>query len=194
MMTDTTRTWYLVAGPRSSGKTTFINWCKKEPNLPDGLHELSQIVNQEPMYFMDLDQVSGTEETVLVHLDMVTPFAEARFGAGDDMSEQISASRVWDYGQSCFLKGGTRTHILLLNVPRKVALRRYLDRKIRNNEMEVRTTLMQLYSDAYGDGPYKQLYIAWDGVWDDLPCPTLWDVSEMGSKYQITLRNRTERM
>ncbi len=181
---------YIVAGPRSCGKSTFIERCKAQESglvLPD---EVAGLVDARgPVYFMDLaEQGPADAQALLVHVDLVTPFADLLIASERELAREIQPSAFAEFPGASLFCECAELEILTLRVPRIVTLQRWLRRSAEHGRGTVRTVMAQLYSDAVGESGYSALYDAWDQYTAGLPNATSWNVSESsdGRSYSIS--------
>src|SRR5690606_17078045 len=180
---------YIVAGPRSCGKSTFIKRCRAEqaaPHLPEEVSGLAKAAG--PLYFMDLaNRYPDDSEELLVHVDLLTPFADLSISSEQDLATKIQARVFAEYPGVEWFRNCTQLKVLTLRVPRITALRRWLWRNAEQDRKSVPTVMAGLYSDAFEDEGYMTLYSAWDRYLAELPNVTSWDVSESpdGHSYSV---------
>ena len=97
---------YIVAGPRSSGKSTFIDWCKtasQSHEIPSQFTSLSNF--DEPVYFVELGKFAETfHQKLLVHVDIFTPFTDMLMLTEAALIEALSAGKFLDYPSTPYLK------------------------------------------------------------------------------------------
>lgn len=186
---DNGRVIYIVAGPRSCGKSTFIERCRTQhtaPRLPEEVSGLVQAVG--PVYFADLVNLNPAEsEELLVHVDLLTPFADLSISSEQDLADKIQATVFAEYPGVEWFKGCTELKVLTLRVARTTTLRRWLRRSADQDRKSVPTVMTGLYSDAFGDKGYLALYSAWDRYLAELPNATSWNVfeSQDGHGYSV---------
>ncbi len=175
------RDLYIVAGSRSTGKSTFIRWCQAG-NLPDNMSkELDVIANfREPVYFMELGRFAGkTHQELLVHIDIFTPFSDVLLMPSEkEISESLSLEKFLDYPNASLLQQAHNVYVFTICGQREIVFRRWLERCAGQKSRLVRTLLTQIYSDVYGDEPYQQLYAVWDQFTASLPNVKRWNVFE----------------
>ena len=180
---------YIVAGSRSSGKSTFIRWVQAGNRSPDWPTELDSIVDYgEPVYFMELGRFAGkTHQELFVHVDIFTPFSDVLLLPSEvAISESLSLVKFLEYPNSSLLMQAQNVFVFTMRNEREVVFRRWLDRCAGQKSKLVRTLLTQIYSDVYGERPFKQLYAVWDEFTHSLPNVKRWDVFEAESdEYKI---------
>lgn len=171
---------YVVAGPRSCGKSKFIERCRAEQATPLLPEEVSELVTAcGPVYFMDLaNHEPGGANALLVHVDLLTPFTELSISTEQDLANKVQASVFAAYPGVTLFEKCDELKVLTLRVPRITTLRRWLRRSAEQDRNYVRTIMARLYSDAFGDAGYLALYDAWDRYVAGLSNATSWDVFE----------------
>ena len=172
---------YIVAGSRSSGKSTFIRWCQAGNRLADLPAELDVIANYgEPVYFMELGRFAGkTQQALFVHVDIFTPFSDLLLRPSEvGIDESLSLVTFLDYPNSLLLTQANNVFVFTMRNEREVVFRRWLDRCAGQKSKLVRTLLTQIYSDVYGERPFQQLYAVWDEFTSTLPNVKRWHVFE----------------
>ena len=175
---------YIVAGSRSSGKSTFIRWCQTGNQLDRLPQELEVISNYgQPVYFMELGRFAGkTHQELFVHVDIFTPFSDVLLLPSEvAISESLSLVKFLEYPNSSLLMQAQNVFVFTIRNEREVVLRRWLDRCAGQKSKLVRTLLTQIYSDVYGERPFQQLYAVWDEFTSTLPNVKRWDVFETES-------------
>ena len=179
---------YIVAGPRSCGKSTFIERCKTRSGLtlPS---ELSGLIDAHgPVYFMELaDQVLPDDRDLLVHVDLVTPFADLLISSEQALASRLHAKAFSEFPGAELFKNCAELKVLTLRIPRTTTLRRWLRRSAEQGRDTVRTVMAQLYSDAMGETGYSALYDAWDRYTASLPNATTWNVLESSETQNYSL-------
>lgn len=170
---------YVVAGPRACGKSTFIERCRsgETVTLPAELAGLASA--QGPIYFMELRNFApGDSRELLVHVDLLTPFADSEPATTEVLCSRMSAAMFEQYPGAAWFRQCRDLQILTLRVPRVVTLRRWLDRCVARQETTCRRIMAQLYSDAAGEAGYAALYAVWEDYVAGLANATAWNVSE----------------
>lgn len=180
---------YVVAGPRSCGKSTFIERCRAEKSpslLPEGIFGLANAVG--PVYFMELasSHLADTRE-LLVHVDLLTPFADLSISTELDLVSKVRSSAFEEYPGTELFRNCAQLNVITLRVPRITTLHRYLRRTAEQGKKSVPTVVAGLYSDALGSSGYSALYDAWDEYVTGLPNAKCWDVTECSDGYSYSL-------
>jgi len=180
---------YIVAGPRACGKSTFIERCRAEQAAPFLPEQVSRLANADgPVYFMDLANGGFADaKELLVHVDLLTPFADLSISSEHDLATQVQAKVFAQYPGVELFKDCSQLKVLTLRVPRITTLRRWLRRSAEQDKKHVSTVTARLYSDAFGEAGYLALYNAWDQYLAELPNAIRWDVSESldGRSYSV---------
>lgn len=176
----TTTRIFVVAGPRSCGKTTFIERCGQAAAhrfLPSVLSGITSA--RGPIHFMDLANLASPISTdLLVHVDLVTPFAELLTHSEQELQERLQPSAFAEYPGASLFRECPELKVLTLRAPRILTLRRWLRRCAAQGRVTVPTVMTQLYSDASGEAAYAALFDAWDRYVAALPNAEAWDVFE----------------
>lgn len=137
---------------------------------------------------MDLAKRGPVDETeLLVHVDLLTPFADASISSERDVAARIHSRAFANYPGVELFRDCAQLKALTLRVPRITTLRRWLVRSAEQDKRTVPTVMARLYSDAFDDAGYLALYNAWDQYLAELPNVTRWDVSELmdGHGYSV---------
>jgi hypothetical protein len=94
---------FVVAGPRSCGKTAFIERCREKSSARILTDELSGMTTaRSPIFFMDLAGVNASSSTdLLVHVDLVTPFTELLVASEQELRERLEPAASTP-GLHCF--------------------------------------------------------------------------------------------
>ena len=180
---------YIVAGPRACGKSSFIERCAVGETthfLPATLSGLATA--RGPVYFMDLaDQEPAEAEELLVHVDLLTPFADQPISSEEELRSTVQSRAFSEYPGTSLFRDCTELAVLTLRVPRITTLRRWLQRSAEQGRTNVRRTAAQIYSDAFAETGYSSLYDAWDEYVAGLPNATNWNVFESadGRSYSV---------
>ncbi len=172
-----------MAGPRSSGKSTFIEWCKTVSHSHEIPLQFAALSNfDEPVYFAELGRFAEIfHQKLLVHVDIFTPFTDLLMPTEAALLDALSVERFLDYRSTPYLRKANHIYVFTLRVARKTVLRRLLQRCVRQNSELMRTLLAQIYSDVYGEAPFEQIYTVWDEVASTLPNVKLCNVVEKNS-------------
>ena len=180
---------YIVAGPRSCGKSTFIDHCKAAGSallLPE---EVSGLVGAHgPVYYMDLaGQTTIDSRDLLVDVDLLTPFVHQTTSSEQQLVSMLQPQAFSEFPGASLFDGCAKLTVLTLRVPRNSTLRRWLRRSVEQGRDSVRTVIAQLYSDALGEAGYSRLYDAWDQYITGLPNATRWNIFEArdSGKYSV---------
>lgn len=183
---------YIVAGPRSCGKSTFIDRCRSERSpslLPQEIVGLASAVG--PVYLMELanSDLAHARE-LLVHVDLLTPFVDQSISTKYDLAGKVHSRGFEEYPGVALFRNCAQLNVLTLRVPRITTLHRYLQRTAEQGRNSVPTAVAGLYSDALGDSGYSALYDAWDQYVTGLPNARCWDVIESadGCSYSLVRR------
>jgi hypothetical protein len=180
---------YIVAGPRSCGKSTFIERCRAEKSaflLPQGIVGLANAVG--PVYLMELaNRDLADEKEWLVHVDLLTPFADQTISTKNDLVSKVHSRAFEEYPGTALFRNCAQLNVITLRVPRLTTLHRYLRRTAEQGRKSVPTVVAGLYSDALGDSGYSALYHAWDQYVMSLPNAKCWDVIESSDGYSYSL-------
>jgi hypothetical protein len=128
---------------------------------------------------------------LLVHVDLLTPFAELSIFSEHDLANKIQPRAFAEYPGAELFRDCAHLEVLTLRVPRITTLHRWLRRSAEQDRKSVPTVMAQLYSDAFGDAGYLALYDAWDRYLAELPNVRSFDVAESpdGRSYSIVRRD-----
>ena len=180
---------YIVAGPRSCGKSTFINRCREGRTggiLPTGVSGLARA--HGPIYFMELGEHRPADAgELLVHVDLLSPFVGLMLSSVEELCARMKPEAFGEFPGASLFSDCSDLRVLTLCVPRIVTLHRWLGRSIELERSSVRTIMAQIYSDATGDAAYSALYDAWNHYIAGLPNAATWNVYESsgGQTYSI---------
>ncbi|MEM7331113.1 MAG: hypothetical protein AAF490_03400 [Chloroflexota bacterium] len=181
------RTLIIIAGSRSSGKSTFINWCKAASHdelFPAVLQPIAAI--DEPIYFMELrkwaDQI---HERLVVHVDIFTPFAEIMACTQEALLEEMTLETFERYPNVRLLQQAEQICCFTLQPPRELIFKRWLERCAQKKSPLVRTLLTQIYSGVYGDDLYERVYQVWEKYLATLSKVQNWQVHEHVNGYRM---------
>jgi hypothetical protein len=172
----------VIAGPRSIGKSRFIERCSVFPlgnGLPPALRD--HFASTPPVvHLMKLgNHRHANHQRATVHIDIFTPFQDLRPLSERELVSEMNVDRFAAYPNLDCLADANRLLIVTLRAPRKLVLNRWLDRVARDHREMVRTNLARIYSDASGDLLFNRLYEAWYGFLDSMTVAERWraDVS-----------------
>ncbi|MBI2313597.1 MAG: hypothetical protein HYU77_13945 [Betaproteobacteria bacterium] len=184
-------TLFLLAGPRSAGKTKFIQDCgtfigpdRRPPELQPFFEKALQVI-----HLADLDLHAGeTYAALRLHADMFTPFAYLPACSEFYLRERLTVDNLRKYRRMESIGNARTIFALILRIPRRTVLRRWIARSAENRDTRVHTNLAHIYSDASGDALFDRLYDVWYEFIRSLGPAGVWDVEEQDGKY--TLRRR----
>lgn len=186
MMVDTL---LVVAGPRACGKTRFIASCRRNAALTRVAPELAALFERRPraIRMTQIDKhVDKTYELSILHMDIYSPFEYAPILPGADLKKWMTAERFGAHDATGVIHRARELYAVTLDVPRKVTLRRWLDRKSKDGRKQVATNLVRILSDASDDDLlYERLYAVWNEFIRAARPKRHWRVSENKSGYVI---------
>jgi hypothetical protein len=173
----------VIAGPRSIGKSRFIERCRVFPlgnELPPALRD--HFASQPPVvHLMNLgNHRHANHQRATVHLDIFTPFQDLRPLSAHELGSEMQVARFAAYPHLDCLADANRLLIVTLRAPRQIVLNRWLDRVAREHREMVRTNLARIYSDASDDRLFNRLYEAWYGFLDSMPVAERWRADVAG--------------
>jgi hypothetical protein len=178
----------VIAGPRSIGKSRFIERCGVFP-LRNGLPPVlcDHFASQPPVVpLMTLgNHRHANHQRATVHLDIFTPFQDLRPLSERDLVSEMHVDRFAAYPHLDCLADANRLLIVTLRAPRQIVLNRWLDRVARDHRESVRTNLARIYSDASDDRLFNRLYEVWYEFLDSMKVAERWRADVSGDTETI---------
>ena len=171
---------YIVAGPRACGKSTFIEHTRRQPTaLPVELQGIAQAAG--PVYYAELARVPDNDwrgaSGLLVHVDLVTPFAHLADTGKPLAIEALDAQTFTRWPGAERLEHCSELHVLTLRIPRSVTLQRWRDRCAARGRPETPFIAAELYG-GHDDARYDALYAAWDRYVGGLRGARRWEIAD----------------
>lgn len=155
---------YVIAGPRSCGKTTFLKGPANHltaDDLPDSL----RLLVDDPPSMCGASKLTAWKgkklQSARLHVDLVTPLDEMDAFGPDDFS-LLSKKIYEDWDALGVISQAREVHFVTLFLPRRVLFRRWMERIDEPSRELVKKNVVTLYGDLREDaGALRALYQAW---------------------------------
>lgn len=162
----------IVAGPPSSGKSSFLN----DPNqylsgasIPRGLR--SDLLSGARMGLPALVRHTGqVDACVCLHVDLMQPFHGRGLHTSEALKTSFTSKAYQEWGVLECLRDAEEVVVVTLCLSRKELFRRWFERSIARGEKRMPARMVALYGDDREDAAtLRALYSAWTDYVSSLP-------------------------
>ncbi|MES2981520.1 MAG: hypothetical protein V4727_04325 [Verrucomicrobiota bacterium] len=156
---------YVVAGPRSCGKSTFLENSAARIDAKSLPVPLQRIVADPPKLIeaYQMESHKGRQlGDIRLHVDLITPLDFVKGFSIENYDKFITNKMYTNWKALECIHYAKEVHFLTLFLSRQELFRRWLTRVIKSGEHHVRKNVVTIYGDSTDDAaPLRTLYQAW---------------------------------